>query len=205
MGLTLKKPSPRGTPAPSAAQVQAEPVAQEPVAWRVYSMMLQGAPNNVKARGIGSDPTEYLYPAHREADARECARLMRGEVQPLYAHHDTHTPPAPDDLDALVAALHNGKQADMDGCMVKVSRQACEEAAAAITALRARPATVQVKPLVWKKGTFSGQPMLFADTEFGSWLVVAFTGRDGRWAYDDPTGEISAEDWGDRGGSASGC
>lgn len=88
-----------------AAQVQAEPVAQEPVAWRVYGMMRQGATNNVKARGIGSDPTEYLYPVHREADARECARLMRGEVQPLYSHPAT-TPPAPDDLDALVQAAH---------------------------------------------------------------------------------------------------
>ena len=44
-------------------------------------------------------------------------------------------------LCALQDALLSGEQADMDGCRVKVSRQACEEAAAVITALRQREAT----------------------------------------------------------------
>ena len=44
-------------------------------------------------------------------------------------------------LCALQDALLSGEQADMDGCRVKVSRQACEEAAATITALRQREAT----------------------------------------------------------------
>jgi len=43
-------------------------------------------------------------------------------------------------LDALVNALLSGEQADMDGCRVRISRQACEEAATAITALRTREA-----------------------------------------------------------------
>ena len=38
-------------------------------------------------------------------------------------------------LDALINALRSGEQADMDGVMVRVSRQACEEAVARITDL----------------------------------------------------------------------
>jgi hypothetical protein len=144
-----------------AAQVQAEPVAQEPVAWRVYGMMRQGAPNNVKARGIGSDPTEYLYPVHREADARECARLMRGEVQPLYSHPAT-TSPAPDGLDALVQRLQKlGRDMDRHAAPDWDDHEDVFAAVNAITALRARPATVQVKPLAWLeegKGRWIGKP-----------------------------------------------
>ena len=40
-------------------------------------------------------------------------------------------------MDELVKALRAGEQADMDGTLVKVSRQACEEAADAIEALQA--------------------------------------------------------------------
>ncbi len=43
-------------------------------------------------------------------------------------------------MDELVKALRAGEQADMDGTLVKVSRQACEEAADAIEALQARVA-----------------------------------------------------------------
>lgn len=43
-------------------------------------------------------------------------------------------------MDDLVKALRSGEQADMDGILVKVSRQACEEAADAIEALQARVA-----------------------------------------------------------------
>lgn len=40
-------------------------------------------------------------------------------------------------MDALVTALRSGEQADMDGTMVRVSRQACEEAADIIARLTA--------------------------------------------------------------------
>lgn len=43
-------------------------------------------------------------------------------------------------MNDLVKALRAGEQADMDGILVKVSRQACEEAADAIEALQARVA-----------------------------------------------------------------
>lgn len=41
-------------------------------------------------------------------------------------------------MNDLVKALRSGEQADMDGTLVKVSRQACEEAADAIEALKAK-------------------------------------------------------------------
>ena len=50
------------------------------------------------------------------------------------------TPPADEALDGITTALRSGQQADMDGCMVKVSRQACEEGADALTALRSQNA-----------------------------------------------------------------
>lgn len=37
--------------------------------------------------------------------------------------------------DGLIEALRSGRQADADGCMVVVSRQACEEAADILSAL----------------------------------------------------------------------
>ncbi len=42
----------------------------------------------------------------------------------------------PSELNALLGALRAGKQADADGAMVIVSRQACQEAAARIEAMR---------------------------------------------------------------------
>ena len=41
-------------------------------------------------------------------------------------------------MNDLVKTLRSGEQADMDGTLVKVSRQACEEAADAIEALKAK-------------------------------------------------------------------
>ena len=46
-------------------------------------------------------------------------------------------------MDDLVKALRSGEQADMDGTLVKVSRQACEEAADAIDALQAEIARLR--------------------------------------------------------------
>lgn len=44
----------------------------------------------------------------------------------------------PQDLAALVTALRAQRQIDMDGCEVAVSRQACDEAADALTAAQER-------------------------------------------------------------------
>lgn len=46
-------------------------------------------------------------------------------------------PSAPAEVDGLVKALRSGQQSDMDGTFVKVSRQACKEAATAIEAYHA--------------------------------------------------------------------
>lgn len=55
--------------------------------------------------------------------------------------------------------------------------------------------TVKVKPLVWVACEFSGQPAFYADTEFGAWMAVAYTGRNGNWAHTDPCGNDSDDDW----------
>ena len=49
----------------------------------------------------------------------------------------------PDDVAGLCGALRSGEQADMDGCRVKVSRQACEEAADTIEAQAAELARLR--------------------------------------------------------------
>lgn len=116
------------------AEHVAAPVAEaQPVAWRVYGMMRQGVPNYVKAQGQGSEPTEYLYPAHRATDAAECARLMRGKAQPLYAHPPAQPTIGGAELDALVARLLDGPS------RVYRDIDADKRAAAAITTLRAQP------------------------------------------------------------------
>ena len=46
-------------------------------------------------------------------------------------------------MDDLVKALCAGERADLDGTLVKVSRQACEEAADAIEALQAEAARLR--------------------------------------------------------------
>ena len=65
-------------------------------------------------------------------------------------------------MDELVKALRSGEQADMDGTLVKVSRQACEEAADAIEALQARLDEVRDKALEDAAQT--------AETRHGVWL-----------------------------------
>ena len=53
-----------------------------------------------------------------------------------------------------------------------------------------------IKALEWHDGAeFCGQPMSYAETEFGLWMIVAYTGRDGRWTPCDPTGNDSDDDW----------
>lgn len=55
---------------------------QEAVAWWVHDLHVARLP--VKAKGIGPEPTEYLYPADREQHARDMARMLGGECSPLY-------------------------------------------------------------------------------------------------------------------------
>lgn len=52
-----------------------------------------------------------------------------------------------------------------------------------------------IKPLEWDAAVFCGQPCFYADSEFGAWMVVAYSGRDGRWAHTDPCGNDSDDDW----------
>ena len=80
----------------------------------------------------------YASPESVEAAEAYLATIPAAQVQ---AEPVAPTPPAPDDLDALVAWLHRAYPND----------ERVSQAADAITALRARPATVQVKPLVWEK------------------------------------------------------
>lgn len=64
--------------------------------------------------------------------------------------------------------------------------------------LELTPSTATVKPLVWYDCMFAGQPAAAADTEFGPWMAVAYSGHDGRWAHTDPSGNDSEDDWGTR-------
>lgn len=54
----------------------------EPVAFRVHDFHVARMP--VKAKGKFPEPTEFLYPASRAQDAKETARIMGGECQPLF-------------------------------------------------------------------------------------------------------------------------
>ena len=55
----------------------------KPFAFCVHDFHVARMP--VKARGKFEEPTEYYYPASRENDARETARLMGATCTPLYA------------------------------------------------------------------------------------------------------------------------
>jgi hypothetical protein len=55
----------------------------EPLAYLVHNMMPPKMP--VQARGKFQEPDHFLYPATRENDAREMAKIMRGDLTPLYA------------------------------------------------------------------------------------------------------------------------
>lgn len=61
--------------------------ALEPIAYMVHNMMLARTPTH--ARGKFSEPDHFLYPASRADDARETAKIMRGDLTPLYAKDPT--------------------------------------------------------------------------------------------------------------------
>lgn len=67
---------------PAEPKVKAEPVAFLVDDFHVVRSL-------VKARGKFPKPDHFLYPANREADARDVARVMRGTCTPLYAHPPT--------------------------------------------------------------------------------------------------------------------
>lgn len=71
------------------SKVKAEPVAFLVDDFHVGRLL-------VKANGKFPEPDHFLYPANREADARDVARVMRGTYTPLYAH-----PPADAHREAL--------------------------------------------------------------------------------------------------------
>lgn len=58
--------------------------AGEPVAWWVHDLHVARQP--VKARARYPEPTEFLYPASREQDARNAAKMLGGKCTPLFAH-----------------------------------------------------------------------------------------------------------------------
>lgn len=60
------------------------PINGEPVAWWVHDLHVARQP--VKARARYPEPTEFLYPASREQDARNAAKMLGGKCTPLFAH-----------------------------------------------------------------------------------------------------------------------
>lgn len=90
----------------------------EPVAWRVYAMSVSRA--HSKARNTDFS-TEAIYPASREKDARDYARLMQGECHPLYI-----APPSPS---VAVKALN-------DDALVKLAKAVIEHAPEGATAFQ---------------------------------------------------------------------
>lgn len=58
--------------------------AGEPVAWWVHDLHVARQP--VKARARYPEPTEFLYPASQEQDARNAAKMLGGKCTPLFAH-----------------------------------------------------------------------------------------------------------------------
>lgn len=77
-------------------------------------------------------------------------------------------------MDDLVRALRAGEQADMDGILVKVSRQACEEAADAIEALQARVAKkdAEIERLRHDRDNWRGRAE-FAEAQFDALAEMA--------------------------------
>ena len=77
------------------------------------------------------DPARY--PRRGIIDRYQSAVVSAYEAGELVSR----APSAPAEVEGLMDALRSYQQADMDGVIVKVSRQACEEAATALTALQA--------------------------------------------------------------------
>lgn len=53
----------------------------------------------------------------------------------------------------------------------------------------------RVKPLEWKKGTWSGQPAWFADSPFGCWSVIDHTIHGNGIGVDDSSGNLHEDDY----------
>lgn len=103
-----------------------------------------------------------------------------------------------DDLLAQNMALKAERDAAMDHnrkLLALVSSLEANQARHEAEVQTAMAGAVRVKPLAWADCTFCGQSASYAETEFGSWMVVGYSGRDGRWAHMDPTGNDSDDDW----------
>ena len=99
-------------------------------------------------------------------------------------------------MDELVKALRAGEQADMDGTLVKVSRQACEEAADAIEALQARVAKKDAEIAAARdKALDDAARMVDCACECRDAVLAAKTKVD-RWnaCGRDPCGALDAAD-----------
>ena len=99
-------------------------------------------------------------------------------------------------MDDLVKALRAGEQADMDGTLVKVSRQACEEAADAIEALQARVAKKDAEIAAARdKALDDAARMVDCACECRDAVLAAKTKVD-RWnaCGRDPCGALDAAD-----------
>lgn len=110
-----------------------------------------------------------------------------------------------DDVRAIpsvsIAALSE-VQAELNRALAQIESldAECDRRHAALEQMQAErdaalAGAVKVRPLVWKDGNFCGQQESYADTEFGSFMVVACIGLGGRWAYTDPSGDDSEDDW----------
>ena len=91
--------------------------------------------------------TDELLEAYAAGKWKSYERDNMARARELLAHRRaSQAAPAPSDALreavplGLVEALRSGRQADMDGVMVTVSRQACEMAADILSALSASPA-----------------------------------------------------------------
>ena len=62
---------------------------------------------------------------------------------------------------------------------------------------QAKERGIKVKPLVWLPFTFCGQDAFSAESECGPWTVVQYSGRDGDWAFTNPLGDDSDDEWSD--------
>lgn len=120
-----------------------------------YSNDMTLATAQNKARRIyESTPDTDAWAKSAAPEPRECEHLwVTDGINPTGCQRRgaPAAAPAPDALDALITVIKDYNQADDDGVMVLVSRQACDEAAAALTAMRGEIARANTERDEWKE------------------------------------------------------
>lgn len=149
------------------------------------SLFDRGEVVNFLSVGETHDLARQLLATMTERDEAQAAQA--GVCETMAARCDEH-------------ARHEvGREAEMLKAHAAYFRSLADPTGVKLLAeLRARAekgAEVNVKTLSWTEGKFCGQDMFFADTPFGAWMVVRYSGRDFRWAICDPLGNDSDEDW----------